>query len=101
MRYSTQKMIPFKSPQNSRFTLGLLEAGRMRLFIATLRQLRVLQETLWTRLVLLHPGKNIPKVERLSFGKCEKSVPKRGTFEFWVLTERGKCDEGKKIVCFF
>ena len=70
-------------------------------FIATLRQLRVLQETLWTRLVLLHPGKNIPKEERLSFGKCEKSVPKRGTFEFWVLTERGKCDEGKKIVCFF
>ena len=45
--------------------------------------------------------KSIPKEERLSFGKCEKSVPKRGTFEFWVLTERGKCDEGKKIVCFF
>ena len=27
--------------------------------------------------------KSIPKEERLSFGKCEKSVPKRGTFEFW------------------
>ena len=63
--------IPFKSPQNSRFTLGLLEAGRMWLFIATLRQLRVLQETPWARLVLLDLEKSIPKEERLGFGKCE------------------------------
>ena len=34
----------------------------------------------------------------MSFGKCEKSVPKTWTFEFWVLTERGKCGKRCRLV---
>ena len=60
--------IPFKSPQNSRFTLGLLEAGRKR---------RIHR---YAQTVAGFAGN---AVDAAGFVASGKKYTKRGTSEFW------------------